>query len=175
MMARSIPEDSGAIRSRVVKQTGPRTGRGKAASSRNARKHGLRSKDVLIPGESPEEFEYLLQELAGDLRPVGAVEEGLVELITSSMWRLRRARRIETSIYMFRYSQLYPDGEGSQEAHVTEEKALGFEYVGAAGNIETLLRYETTIQRSMFRALGRLKDMQSARVTDLEPIEVLQK
>ncbi len=84
------------------------------------------------------------------------------------MWRLRRARRIETSIYMFRYSLLFPDGEGSQEAHVTEEKALGFEYVGAAGNIETLLRYETTIQRSMFRALDRLKDMQSARVTDLE-------
>ena len=78
---------------------------------------------------------------------MGAVEEGLVELITSSMWRLRRARRIETSIYMFRYSQLYPDGEGSQKAHVTEEKALGFEYVGAAGNIGTLLRYETTIQR----------------------------
>ena len=100
-MGRSIPENSGAIRSRVIKQTGPRTARGKAASSQNARKHGLRSKDVVIPGEDHEEFEDLHRDLRQDLKPLGALEEELVEHVASASWRLRRARRIETSIYFY--------------------------------------------------------------------------
>lgn len=97
-MARLVPEQSGVIPARLTKKMGPRTARGKAASSQNARKHGLRSTDVVIPGEIPKEFDDLLQDVRRDLKPVGAVEEELVEHIASSMWRLRRARRIETSI-----------------------------------------------------------------------------
>ena len=45
-------------------------------------------------------------------------------------------------------------------------------YGSVATSIETILRYETTIERFMFRALDRLRELQSARVTDLEPLEV---
>lgn len=150
-MARLVPEQSGVIPARLTKKMGPRTARGKAASSQNARKHGLRSTDVVIPGEIPKEFDDLLQDVRRDLKPVGAVEEELVEHIASSMWRLRRARRIETSIYAFRESQLYPRGEGSQQDHVTEDKYWA---LNTAGRQSTSNAFCATRLRSNGRCFG---------------------
>ena len=84
-MGHSIPENSSSAASRVVKQTGPRTARGKAASSQNAVKHGLRSKDVVIRGESVEEFDNLLQDVRRDQNPVGALWS-LQTLVHSIKW-----------------------------------------------------------------------------------------
>ncbi len=41
------------------KKGGPKTPRGKAASSMNRLTHGARSECVIIPGENPEEYEAL--------------------------------------------------------------------------------------------------------------------
>ena len=166
-MDRSIPEDSGAIRSRVIKQTGPRTARGKAASSQNARKHGLRSKDVVIQGERPEDFDDLLRCVREDKNPVGAVEEHLVVQIAGYMWRLERAVRVEASLH----------AEG--RAHVEkfegrdlDETALALVFYKVGGFFESLSRYETTFQRSLFRALDQLEKLQAARIASLELVGV---
>jgi len=171
-MARLIPENSGAIRSRVIKQTGPRTARGKAASSRNALKNGLRSTEIVIPGENPRAFNDLLQDIRGDLDPVGPVEAELVDHIVSCMWRLRRARHIEMSIYHFECAEQVRRAEEYEMVPVTDRTATGRQYRAGAGAIETLLRYETKFERSLDRAMDRLKELQSARIADLEPIDV---
>jgi hypothetical protein len=75
---------------------GPRTRKGKEVSKYNATKHGLRAKEIVIPGlEDPKEFDVLLQELCDDLKPEGRTEWSLVEEIALDQWRLRRARRAE--------------------------------------------------------------------------------
>ncbi len=78
--------------------TGPKTPKGKAISRANATKHGLLSTQVLLPGESEEEFEELSGRLKEDLKPVGALETRLVDDIAADFWRLSRSRRIEAGV-----------------------------------------------------------------------------
>ena len=82
----------------ATKSTGPKTPEGKTLSSKNATKHGLLSKQVLLPSESEEEFEELSQGLREDLKPVGALETMFVEDIAAHFWRLWRIRRIEAGV-----------------------------------------------------------------------------
>src|SRR5208283_3548690 len=85
-----------ANRRNALRSTGPTTPEGKQASRLNALKHGLRAKDVIIPGqEEPAEFEVILRELYEDWEPDGHTEVHLVEQIGLAEWRLRRARRAE--------------------------------------------------------------------------------
>ena len=82
-----------------AKKGGVKTDEGKALVRTNALKHGLLAKEIVITAgegaEDPAEFEQVLNELLGQLTPVGSVEEMLVEKIAASYWRLRRAYRFE--------------------------------------------------------------------------------
>ena len=85
-----------ANRRNALHSTGPTTPEGKQASRLNALKHGLRAKDVIIPGqEEPAEFEAILRELFEDWEPEGHTETHLVEQIGLAEWRLRRVHRAE--------------------------------------------------------------------------------
>lgn len=80
--------------------TGPASPEGKAVVSRNAVKHGIFAKDLVInAGDGREdalEYQELLTELKRDLAPVGRMEMMLVEKIAVNYWRLRRLVRYET-------------------------------------------------------------------------------
>jgi hypothetical protein len=66
----------------------------------NALKHGILSRSVVVRNGDSEEtqksFDYLHSSLRSDLKPVGALEEILVEKIAVCYWRLRRVLRSET-------------------------------------------------------------------------------
>ena len=70
--------------------TGPRTEEGKARSSQNSLKHGVFAKTIVLPGESQEEFDALLEGLRKDHSPVGETESNLVRGLAEIQWRLRR-------------------------------------------------------------------------------------
>jgi len=88
-----------ANRQNAQQSTGPKTPDGKAHSSRNALKHGLLAKDVVINGpdlsETQADFDSLLADLMSELKPRTLIEETLVERIATGYWRLRRAQRFE--------------------------------------------------------------------------------
>lgn len=69
---------------------GPRTHQGKERSKRNALKHGILSKAVLLEGESRTEYKALLSGFCNHFKPVGTVEEGLVETLAVTRWCQRR-------------------------------------------------------------------------------------
>ena len=70
---------------------------GKVVASRNALRHGLRSNQLLLDGEDPEEFAELKSDLLEALAPVGAVELSLAERIVIAIWRQRRIARAEAA------------------------------------------------------------------------------
>jgi hypothetical protein len=74
----------------VRKATGPRTELGKRRASRNATKHGVFSKVVVLEGESQAEYQKLWAGLREAFRPVGEHEELLVEKLAVNEWRRRR-------------------------------------------------------------------------------------
>ena len=79
------------------KSTGAITQQGKQAVSINAIKHGLFSKQLILNNESENEYQLLHDELQSNLKPVGALEQSLVERIAVSLWRQRRLVRSETA------------------------------------------------------------------------------
>lgn len=82
-----------------AKSTGPKTEGGKAVVRLNALKHGLLSKDIVIKEgdgkENEAEYSALLDSLVDECKPLGALEEMLIERIAGCYWKLRRATRLE--------------------------------------------------------------------------------
>ena len=61
-----------ANRQNAVQSTGPITPEGKAASSRNATRHGLSGHFSVLPHESAEEFDGLAARLGAEFNPGAA-------------------------------------------------------------------------------------------------------
>jgi hypothetical protein len=93
-----------ANRRNALKSTGPKTPEGKDAVRLNALKHGLRSEEILLPGEDGEALRELDERLRNELQPVGELENVFVDRIITAYWRLRRLGRVEAGIFAW---QLY--------------------------------------------------------------------
>jgi len=87
-----------ANRRNALHSTGPRTAEGIETARFNALRHGLRSLQTVVPGEAPEEWESHRAAVVGDLKPLGAVELALAELIAVKLWRLGRVVRHEADM-----------------------------------------------------------------------------
>jgi hypothetical protein len=112
-----------ANRRNARKSTGPKTPEGKDAVRLNAVKHGLLSKDVLLPGEDEAALRELGERLLAELQPVGELEELLVEQIIAAVWRLRRLRRVEAGIFTWEfYGELFERAQ--DEAQTYERSSL---------------------------------------------------
>src|ERR1700730_422711 len=85
-------------RANGAKSRGPATPEGRAKSSRNSLRHGLSAKSVVLPAESHEQFQLLLDAHIQQFQPANDVEMELVEAMAVSRWRLRRIWAIETSL-----------------------------------------------------------------------------
>jgi hypothetical protein len=81
----------------ALKSTGPRTPAGKAKASANSLKHGILSRNLIIPGENAADFEDLLAQLLGEEQPVGTLEAALVERVAICLWRQRRTVTAESA------------------------------------------------------------------------------
>jgi hypothetical protein len=135
--------------------TGPVTAAGKAASSQNARSHGLTSKQIVLPGEDPAEYDAARARLIRDYAPANETERTLVEEIAAGSWRLARARRHETAIL----KKLI----GSD---VDLDTAFATLFVEKPKELARLVRYVTTIERAYYRALNKLEKLQKDRARD---------
>ena len=83
-----------ANRNNSKRSTGPaRTD----ATRFNGLKHGLRAEQVVLPGESQDEFEAERQAWLDDWRPKSHTRAVLVERAAVASWRLRRAVRSESA------------------------------------------------------------------------------
>ena len=141
---------------------GVKTETGKNTSKMNALKHGLLSRECLVRDESKEELVELIKEFRHSLKPEGALQRLLVDRITVNAWRLRRALRAE-SIAITNELDAPPDAfEGFGEPKIDIKTRAKRRYVEAISGkeLERLQRYETGIERSMFRSLYELRHLQ---------------
>ena len=60
--------------------TGPKTPEGKATVRLNAVRHGLLTRDVVLPEEDAAAFEDLFNQVRANFSPVGPIEEFLVDV-----------------------------------------------------------------------------------------------
>ncbi len=88
------------------KRTGPRTQEGKDRASNNSVKHGLLSQDVLIRGEDGAALQELSERLREELKPVGELEDMLLDRIVAAHWRLRRLGLVEAGLFVNQGSEM---------------------------------------------------------------------
>jgi hypothetical protein len=159
--------------------TGPRTSNGKVTVSQNSLKHGLLAHDVLLPNENPEALRELLEGLRREFEPVGVLEALLVDDIVWHAWRLRRFRKIEVGILSWRYQQTSVDPNGMEFSSLQSEQPSNIEVLGAAfvrdcreDGLSRLQRYESSIERSLYKAVHELERHQAARQGQPVPLPV---
>jgi len=148
------PAKTRANRSNALKSTGPRTREGKAVVAWNAVKHGLLSREVLLPEENRAAFRALATGLWEYLQPVGTLECLLADRVVAAAWRLRRVHVIEADLFD-RFSRFTgPQSLGTVFAQSSEDE----------GAFLKLSRYEAAIERGFFRALHELERLQAHRL-----------
>ena len=131
--------------------TGPRTEEGKAASSQNARTHGLSSPALHIPEHERKEYEAHRSWLVKDIDPVGGLENDIFINLLDASWRLRRIQRLEDEIF-----QNEPNPLDNPEA---------------AKKMNLLNRYRSAAERSYYKALKQIKVEQTNNaIRDMDPV-----
>ena len=121
------------------KSGGVKTAAGKAISRYNARKHGLLSKESLLPTEDADELSQLKAGMVNALKPQDELQDMLVDTIVSCIWRKRRAilyERMHSSHYAY------------------------FEPYRLSIPSDNVSRYEMALDRQLYRALAALKELQ---------------
>jgi len=147
-----------ASRKNGTKSRGPKTEEGRARSSQNALKHGLRAqKYVVLPEEDAAEFAELEAALVAELAPVGELQTVLARRVAVAAWRLARADRIEVELFAERHIPgggvglaLIRDGNGTR-------------------SFETLLRYRGAAMAEFWRFLCTLKALQAEQAAATGP------
>ncbi len=84
------------------------------------------------------------------------------------MWRLRRAYRVETSIYADKLQEL-EDPMRLSLVLVAKDSKLGHIYEMAMTAIDKVTRHEATYERSMYKALHEFERLQKARAGEYVP------
>ena len=129
-----------ANRENAQHSTGPITPEGKAAVRFNALRYGLRAESLIIPGEDPEEYAALWEQLEAEWQPQTATERILLSQMASAEWMTRRAVRAE--------SRIYPQP-------MPPERQLAL--------LERVSAYRTRLERSFANAMRDLERLQQKR------------
>lgn len=144
--------------------TGPKSKQGKRRSAKNALKHGLRSSELLIGDERKNDFLRLRDQFFEALQPVGALEANLVERLIVCAWRLKRSSRLEMSLFeRARELRIDMHNKCGKDREIGLAAEVASDFSRESGNLMLLCRYESTLERSYFRALHELQRLQAAR------------
>jgi hypothetical protein len=123
--------------------TGPVTPEGKSRVSKNAIRHGLTAKDLIVRDDEREEFAIFQQALIEELAPQGAIETITFHELLHAAWNLRRFRRLEVECCSCTEGEMLEPGD--------------------AAISDRLARYQARAQRAYYRALAELRTLQTNR------------
>jgi hypothetical protein len=138
-------------RANAQHSSGPTSPAGKARSSQNALKNGLYSSSAKLPTEDDEEYLAYSASFIADLKPVGATQEALVEIVSDNSWRLRRVRRLMEVQTNFLTRSLEPIGD--LQNFFKDQAAV-------IRALESMSRHEQRLQNGTLKALKQLKELQ---------------
>jgi hypothetical protein len=144
---------------------GVRTDEGKAAVRLNALSHGFFSKDLLLPGEDGGLLADLRRRYLDELQPAGELETLLVERIISSAWRLKRmvvSEKAQFRVRNFRPSNWEDASPGTSSPDAARPFTRMVDYT--CSELQNVLRYETTLERQIFKAMHELERLQKMRL-----------
>ena len=164
-----------ANRANAKRSTGPKTNAGKAQSRKNAWKHGLTAKALVINGENPKNFELLRADYEAQFKPRNALQFELVERLAVTAWRQRRIPAFEAALIEARCAEV-------NSLRFSEKIENQAELTGRALIIDSrnkdalgkLIRYEAALLNVFNRTLHQLMLLQDREAHEIEGDSVVQ-
>lgn len=154
---------------RNAKKGGPKTPEGKAVVRTNALEHGVFAST--LTDQDHEELVGLYDRLAAWLRPVGPVEEMLVEKLAQTYVRLQRCARAEAEFHIEtwqRKAAIYAVEEYARHCrdglHASWFDAALFQRAAAL-----FARYDTTLTNQLIKLLHEIERVQRLRAGEAVP------
>ncbi len=147
-----------------AKAAGTKSPAGIQQSSKNAIKHGLTSKMIVLTNESQASFDELHETYIETFQPINRVEMDLVDQMVASQWRLRRIWIMQTAALDLKMDQ--QDAEIAKKFHqIDQATRVTVAFTTLANDeksLDLLLRYETTYTRLYQRAISTLVRLRRA-------------
>ncbi len=140
--------------------TGPKTPEGKARCRLNAYRHGLTGQLNILTLDEQQAYDHHGKITLEDLAPGTDFERSLAQSIADDLWRLNRARTIESGMFAIGMQN------GSDDIGVPQvDDALAQTHTWAqeARNLRLLTIYEQRIQRSVDKNMARLEALKTRR------------
>jgi hypothetical protein len=152
--------------------TGPRTLEGKANSSRNAFKHGITAKHVLINNvEDAQAFEDLAQDIRDHFQPQSNYEHRLVDQLIIVEHHQTRIRFIQSALLQIEVQRLDLPALGMREDIPAHYKLpLAFEKLSETKALEAANRELTRLSREHARITNQLDKIRQNPPAQNEPI-----
>ena len=136
---------------------------GKQAIKGNAIRHGLAARvHIVLPGEDQNFFCEILESLRLEYAPSTAQQELLVHQIVESYWRIIRARNMETGSFLeveADFARQY-GVESNPAGDLNRSAQLAMAFAKNGKLFDKISRYETTAERSYYRAIHELQKIQ---------------
>ena len=143
-----------------AKKGGVKTKKGKSKSSLNAIKHGIFTKVIVALTEDRRIINRLRNLAFKALKPQGIIEEAFADRIVVCLWRLRRCTIVDRASMEYEFLSRF----FNKDMEFNEKRKLYAEIaVVTKSHLELLLRYETTIERQLYRLITELRNMQRTR------------
>lgn len=104
------PEDKRKQTSRLnaLKSIGPKTPKGKQVSSLNASTHGAYARSIVLPGESVDDYEAMVEARFHQFNPDNHPARCLVSQMAITLWRLNRIAPAEAYMLRIQLDRMEP-------------------------------------------------------------------
>jgi hypothetical protein len=157
----SKQERAAISRANGSKSRGPKTAEGKAISSRNALKHGLTSRKIVVEGtESEREFKLFTAAMKQHYQPRNIMEALWVDRIIVCMWRARRVPLEEANL----------TEEGRNTAFCDRESA---QLPANLHTLDILMTYEERLIKQVQTAIRELEKLRGEEKSEPPPIPTI--
>lgn len=172
-MSQPSPAQIEANRRNAKYGRGPNSARGKQHSSRNAVRHGLTGRIVVLPTEDMEAYKAFSKELVDSLNPETPMERQFAQTVADTQWRLNRARTYEDGMLALGHFEQAGNFEaGSREMHSALTAAKVFR--DNSKTFVNLSLYEQRLSRAQKEAFRQLRELQAERKALLSRIAPVQ-
>jgi hypothetical protein len=152
------------------RSSGPRTHQGKARASRNALKHGVLSKSLVVFSEEQQEFDDLLTNLIEAHDPFNQSEMMLVEKMAIALWKQKRLITAESAQITHQQINSHPTRLPADPEKQTEAILRAVEAQSLPQGAERYVRYDTLLERQYYAAMTMLQRVQSTRARETERV-----
>src|SRR5712692_9798459 len=158
--ARSLHADRN--RANAQHSTGPKTEAGKQRSSLNALRHGLTGHTIVLPTEDLAAYQTFTKRFFDDLKPIGILEEQLVQSLADTSWRLNRIPALENNLLALGFAE-HSDRIVTEHPEVHAALAIAEALREQTKAFSALSMHGQRLSRQFDRTLQQLRELQAER------------